>query len=88
MKTVYRHSFEKDLLRIDDKATLNRIKAILTAVENAHQITEIQNVKKMKGHKTAYRIRAGMYRIGFFFENNTIEFTAAKHRKDIYRSFP
>ena len=88
MKTIYRQSFEKDLLRINDKATLQRIKAILISAESAQQISEIQNVKKLKGHKTAFRIRVGIYRLGFFFENNSLEFTAAKHRKDIYRSFP
>lgn len=88
MKTIYRQSFEKDLLAIKDKGTLSRIKLILSSVEDASKFSDIPNLKKMKGHKVAYRIRVGDFRLGFFFENNTVEFVAAKNRKDIYKGFP
>jgi len=49
---------------------------------------EIPNLKKMKGHTNAYRIRFGDYRIGFLFENNTIILSRVMNRKEIYRYFP
>ena len=88
MKVVYRQSFEKDLLAISDKKTLERIKSVLISAENASKFSDIPNLKKMHGHKTAYRIRVGNFRLGCFFENNILEFTAAKDRKNIYKSFP
>lgn len=44
--------------------------------------------KKLTGFKNAYRIRMGEYRIGFVFENGTIELIRILGRKDIYKYFP
>ncbi|GHT72984.1 hypothetical protein FACS189456_2800 [Bacteroidia bacterium] len=52
------------------------------------QFARIANLKKMKGHHSAYRIRVGNYRIGIFVEGDTIIFAILEHRKDIYRVFP
>jgi len=46
------------------------------------------NLKKLKGFKTAYRIRVGDYRIGLFISNDTVEFARVVHQKDIYKVFP
>jgi mRNA-degrading endonuclease RelE of RelBE toxin-antitoxin system len=48
----------------------------------------IANLKKLKGHLTAYRIRSGDYRIGIFIENKVVIFACFAHRKDIYNEFP
>ena len=48
----------------------------------------IVNLKKLKGFKTAYRIRIGDYRIGVFIDGDIVEFARVVHRKDIYRLFP
>jgi mRNA-degrading endonuclease RelE of RelBE toxin-antitoxin system len=42
----------------------------------------------LTGFKTAYRLRLGNYRIGFFFENETAELVRVLNRKDIYKYFP
>ncbi|MGL4377778.1 MAG: type II toxin-antitoxin system RelE family toxin [Microcoleaceae cyanobacterium] len=42
----------------------------------------------MKGDDNAYRLRVGDYRIGFYFDDETITFVRVLHRKDIYRYFP
>lgn len=57
-------------------------------MESIDSLDEIPNIKKLKGHKSAYRIRIGDYRLGFFFENTTIIFARFVHRKDIYKIFP
>jgi mRNA interferase RelE/StbE len=51
-------------------------------------IMQIPNIKKLKGFKSAYRIRMGDYRIGIIFQHRTVYFMAFANRKDIYRIFP
>jgi mRNA-degrading endonuclease RelE of RelBE toxin-antitoxin system len=48
----------------------------------------IQDLKKIKGAKNAYRIRVRDYRIGFFFEEDKMTFSRVLHRKEMYRFFP
>jgi mRNA interferase RelE/StbE len=42
----------------------------------------------LKGHKFAYRIKIGDYRIGIFVESKVVEMARFEHRKDIYKVFP
>ncbi len=49
---------------------------------------DLPGVKKLKGYKTAYRIRVGDYRVGFLFEDDTIKLSRVTNRKEIYRYFP
>lgn len=51
-------------------------------------ITQIQNIKKIKETQKAYRIRVGDYRVGFFLEEDKIIFSRVLHRKEMYRFFP
>jgi len=88
MKFKIERSFEKDFNKLLDKALS---KSILSAIENvssAENVESILNLKKLSGHKTAYRIRSGNYRIGVFIEDDTVVFAAFDHRKDIYKHFP
>ena len=80
--------FSKDLDKIDQASVKKAISDIIKEAEKAVQLSEIKGIKKLKGHSTAYRIRSGDYRIGFFVENGTIEFARVSHRKDIYKIFP
>jgi mRNA interferase RelE/StbE len=57
-------------------------------LESVDTLEKIPDTKKLKGHKTAYRTRAGNYRLGFFFENSTIISARFVNRKDIYKIFP
>jgi len=56
--------------------------------EKTQKLENIPNIKKLKGHPSAYRYRKGKYRIGFFFEANTITFAAFAPRSKIYQKFP
>lgn len=88
MKIIFLSHFSKDI----DKLRLQKIKAdvlfVIKHVENANNITEIKNLKKLTGHKYAFRIKIGNYRIGVFIENNILEFARIAHRKDVYNLFP
>ena len=87
MKIDIRKSFTKDAGKLP--APFQRhLAGIIHAMENASQPAQLSDCKKLTGYKTAYRIRMGHYRIGFYYENKTIELVRILHRKEIYRYFP
>ena len=88
MKVVYLKGFEKDLSKINNKKIAIALKVLLENIENANTLTEIPNIKKLKGHKNAYRIRLGNFRIGLFYQSNQLILAAFDSRKDIYKKFP
>jgi len=88
MNIEFTKAFEKQIDLILDKKLKNEIAQVVRSVMDAKALHDIPNIKKMKGHKTAYRIRTGSYRIGIVFQNNTVYFLAFAHRKDIYNIFP
>ena len=57
-------------------------------LKNAENLNSITNIKKMKGHSDAYRLRIGKYRIGFFYNNGIIELSRFANQDDIYKLFP
>lgn len=87
MNIEIRQSFEKDALKLPVK-TRREIAAIILVIESAGKLSEIKACRKLAGYKTAYRIRVGNYRIGFFFEKNIVELVRVLARKDMYRFFP
>lgn len=87
MNIEIRKIFTKDA----DKLPANIQRQLALTINNlqqAKQLSQIKDCKKIKGSKTAYRIRLNQYRIGFFFENETIELVRVLGRKDIYKYFP
>jgi mRNA interferase RelE/StbE len=88
MKVEYLSKFSKDIDKIALQATKTAILNVINEVRQANRIGDIKNVKKLVGYKTAYRIRVGEYRIGFFYENDTVIFARIASRKDIYNLFP
>ena len=61
---------------------------IIQSIKSAGSLAAIPNMKKLGGHKNAYRVRTGDYRIGILMEDNTVVFSRFMHRKDIYKFFP
>lgn len=88
MNIEFSKSFEKQLDKITDAHFRAKISETVKSVIRSQTIQDIPNLKKLKGYKTAYRIRTGDYRIGIIFENKTIYFIALYHRKEIYKYFP
>jgi mRNA interferase RelE/StbE len=87
MKVEIRKSFTKDADKLP--APFKRLLAkIIDTIEKSDQPGQLIDCKKLTGFRTAYRIRMGQYRIGFYYENKTAELVRILHRKEIYRYFP
>lgn len=88
MKTFYQKKFLKDLLELP-LATREIVEVFaFDQLPLINSIEEIKNLKKLKGHQSAYRVRLGDYRLGIIFENNTISLERIRHRSHFYRKFP
>ncbi len=88
MKLLIDKSFEKDIKRVSDKKIQNLVADCIEEIQLKSKLSELSNCKKLKGSKNCYRIRIGDYRIGFIFDNNTIELIRFLHRSKIYNFFP
>jgi len=88
MNFEFEKAFVRDFRKVKDKELAIAIQEAIKQVAQASEINEINNLKKLTGYKSAFRIRIGNYRIGIIIENNTVTFVAFAHRKDIYKRFP
>jgi mRNA-degrading endonuclease RelE of RelBE toxin-antitoxin system len=89
MKVEYLPSFLKDLKVLKSTPVFEQIKGLVfDEIPNLSDLQNLVNWKKLKGDDNAYRLRVGDYRIGFYFEGETVTFARVLHRKDIYRYFP
>ncbi|CAN1574870.1 RelE Cytotoxic translational repressor of toxin-antitoxin stability system [Flavobacteriaceae bacterium] len=88
MRVIFGKLFSKDLLKIKDLTLKNDVIQAIVELENSESIQNLSNIKKMKGHSEAYRMRIGKYRLGFYFDGETIELTRFAKREDIYKLFP
>ncbi len=88
MNVVINKRFEKDLLKVKDQALRNKVLEVIEHIEGAKAISSIQNLKKLKGWKTYYRIRVGDYRLGLEITGSNAEFLRFGHRQQIYSEFP
>ncbi|QBN18962.1 type II toxin-antitoxin system RelE family toxin [Flavobacterium nackdongense] len=88
MIVTFDKSFSKSLDKIGNAIALKNTSKAIEKCEMAKNISEIPNLKKLKGYKNYYRIKIGDYRIGVEIENETIDFILITHRKNIYNLFP
>jgi mRNA interferase RelE/StbE len=88
MKVEFTDRFSRDIDKITDKSLMKSIDETITKVKLAKSIHDLSNVKKIKGHASAYRLRIRDYRIGFYLKEDIIIFVRVLHRKDIYKTFP
>lgn len=88
MKVEYLKPFLKDLSKVTDETLKDSIYESILMLKNAENLTLVPNIKKMKGHSEAYRLRIGKFRIGFYFDGETIELGRFAKRDDIYKLFP
>jgi mRNA interferase RelE/StbE len=88
MEVIVTKQFAKDTEKELDKTLQLQVADIIEQLKIAATPQEITNIKKLKGYKTAYRIKIGLYRIGFIYESNKIILSRVMHRKEIYRYFP
>lgn len=88
MKIKYHKSLEKDLRKINDKKIKQKLKLIILEMKEAKVLDELTSVKKLAGHPNAFRMRISSYRLGFYYENNTLILSRFVKRNDIYKLFP
>lgn len=88
MQVEFLSKFSKDIDQISVKSVKINLSKLILQLEKEENLENISNIKKLSGHKSAYRIRIGNYRVGFFYENNKVIFARVIHRKDIYKVFP
>ena len=89
MKVTYKKKFLKDLKALKSTEVYEKIcDLVLEEIPNVEDLSTIPNVSKLKGDETAYRIRVGDYRIGFFMTDDAIVMSRVLHRSEIYRYFP
>ncbi len=88
MQVEFLSKFSKDIDQITVKAVKTNLSKLIQKLEAEEDLTNIPQLKKLAGHKSAYRVRIGNYRVGFFYENNKVIFARIVHRKDIYKVFP
>jgi mRNA interferase RelE/StbE len=78
---------KEDILKLLP-SVIKKVKIFATQVSDAHTISEITGVKKMKGFNEYYRKRIGNYRIGFEKVRDEIVLIRVLKRGDIYKKFP
>lgn len=88
MNYKYNPSFTRDVKKVSRELHVS-LAGIIENVKSAETLNDILNVKKLKGHKTAYRIKVNNYRLCFYYtEDKTLIFARFLPRKDVYRFFP
>ncbi len=88
MQVEFLTSFNKDLSKLSSALVRKSLKNLILKLETAKSLSEIPQLKKLKGHPEAWRIRLGNYRVGLFYSNNIIQLARIVDRKDIYKVFP
>lgn len=84
----YNRSFKKDIAKVRTAKSKIALKAVILELKEKENLSSIAGVKKIAGHPTAYRIRIGKYRLGFFYKDGTISLQRFVKRNDIYKVFP
>ena len=88
MNVVYTKTITKDVIKIKDKTLILKITTVIETLKKAERIDAINGIKKIKGEQTAFRLRIGNYRLGFYHNNKTIILARFLKRNDIYKVFP
>lgn len=66
MKLIYSKSVTKDVKKIKDKRVISQITKVIEAIISSESITEVKEVKRIKGHPFAYRVKIGKFRLGVY----------------------
>ena len=88
MEVVFAKLFLKDLQNISDESLKSEVLKAIIDFESAQNLVELSNVKKMRGHSEAYRLRIGKYRLGFYYDGSTVKLARFIKRESIYKLFP
>lgn len=68
MQIEFLAKFSKDIDRISQKSVKTNLFKLIQLIEQSEDLNNITNLKKLVGHKSAYRVRIGDYRVEFFMK--------------------
>jgi mRNA-degrading endonuclease RelE of RelBE toxin-antitoxin system len=89
MKVKISKRFVKDMQKITDQRMLIKIRQVLIEADTLQALSEFSNLTEMSGYPHFYRIKFDYrYRIGIYFDGETIEFLRVGNREDFYKRFP
>ena len=88
MNLVFTNAVTKDVRKIKDQKVKKEITKVVENIKNASSLKEITSVKKLSGHPSAFRIKIGNYRLGFYYEDDNIIIARFLKRNDMYKVFP
>lgn len=88
MKVEYLKSFLKDIQKLDNQKLKEQLFQAIENFKKAENLSDLTNIKKLKGHPEAFRMRISKYRLGFYFDGETIQMVRFVKRETIYRLFP
>jgi mRNA-degrading endonuclease RelE of RelBE toxin-antitoxin system len=89
MEVKYKPSFIKDFNKIKSRKEQEEIyKICFKDILEVTNLSEIRNLKKIKGYNHYYRIRKGDFRIGVKYDGGQIVFMRVLKRANIYKYFP
>ena len=87
MRGSFTKDFNSQLAKIGDKYLALAVKDAIENVEKAKSPWEIIGIKKLKGHKTAYRMRCGNFRVGILSRKVKLFLRPLRTEKIIIKSF-
>jgi mRNA interferase RelE/StbE len=67
MNLAFTKKFLKQVSKLNNPVLAKEVVLIIDEAEKAQTLSEIKNLKKLKGYNNYYRIRTGDYRIGILF---------------------
>ncbi len=88
MKITYSQAIVKDVRKIKNQKLITAVEEAINEIKAAGELKHISNIKRLKGHPSAYRIRIGDYRLGFYYQENVVVLARFVKRNDIYKLFP
>jgi len=88
MKVLYEKAFWRDINKLRDQNVSDHLALVLEEIKKATDLSVLGEIKKLKGHPSAFRIKVDDYRLGFFLEDDQVILTRFLNRKDIYKFFP
>ena len=89
MEVIAKGKFYRDLANLNNLFLKKEVQKTLNSVIQAKDVTEIQQLRKLRKFDVHYRIKvAEFYRIGIIIRNNKVWFTCFGHRSNFYKNFP
>jgi len=88
MQVEFLSKFNRDLDRIHHQSVRKSIIKVIDEIRVARTLNEVSNIKKLKGFRSAFRIRLGEYRIGIFVDGLRLSLLVYYIEKKSIVTFP